>query len=53
MVHLVNMSSSAHANNKKFNVLVPGESINKDYDKTLIAEKSIQLILLAVMRNFA
>ena len=47
------MSSSVHANNKTRNILVLGKDFIQRIDnKTIYAEKCIQLILLQLLKNF-
>ena len=47
------MSSSAHINNKKKDILVVGKGPTQGLKHTLIVEKIIQLILLLQKRTFA
>ena len=49
----VDMSSSVHDDNKKKDILMVGESPKQGLDgTTLLQEKSIELILLRLERNF-
>ena len=48
----VDMSSSAHIDNKKKNILVLGIGPTQRLEHTLTVEKSFQLILLLRIKNF-
>ena len=48
----VHMSSSAHVDNKKKDILVLGKGPTQGLEHTLTVEKCIQLILLLRIKNF-
>ena len=53
LIFVVDMSSSAHIDNKKKDILVLGKGPTQGLEHTLTAEKCIPLILLLQKRNFA
>ena len=52
LIFWVDMSSSAHIDNKKKNILVPGIGPTQGLEHTLTAKKCILLVLLLRIKNF-